>query len=95
MIKYMTSVPHESIVDITGKVVVPEKPITSCTQQVELHIQNFFVVNRAANRLPLQIADASRKVENNEFDPNEEDLVKQRIAEKAEALKAEKEGPKE
>ena len=71
MIKYMASVPHESIVDIVGKVLVPDKPINSCTQQVELHITNFFVVNRAVNRLPLQIADASRKVENNEFDPNE------------------------
>ena len=48
------------------------------------------MVNRAANRLPLQIADASRKVENNEFDPNEEDLVRAKIQEKADALKAEK-----
>lgn len=30
----MGSVPTESIVDITGKVVKPEKPIESCSQQV-------------------------------------------------------------
>ena len=73
MITYMSDVPPESIVDLTGKVVKPEKPINSCTQQVELQIVKLFVVNRASNRLPLQIADASRKVEHNEFDPNEED----------------------
>lgn len=73
MLKYMSGVPNESIVDLAGIVVKPEKPIESCTQQVELQITKFFVVNRAANRLPLQISDASRKVEHNEFDPNEED----------------------
>ena len=65
MIAYMSDVPNESVVDIVAKVANPGKPIQSCTQQVELQILKFFVVNRAANRLPLQIADASRKVENN------------------------------
>lgn len=73
MIKYMGGVPVESIVDITGKVVKPEKPIESCSQQVELQIVKFFVVNRASPRLPLQILDASRKVTSNEFDPDEGD----------------------
>jgi len=34
MIKYMTAVPNESIVDIVGRVSKPEKAIESCTQQV-------------------------------------------------------------
>ena len=34
MIKYMGGVPCESIVDLTGRVKKPEKPIESCTQQV-------------------------------------------------------------
>ena len=71
MITYMSDVPNESIVDITGKVSNPGKPIQSCTQRVELQITKFFVVSRAANRLPLQIADASRQVTSNEFDPDE------------------------
>ena len=66
----MGAVPPESIVDLTGKVVKPGKPIESCTQQVELQIVKFFVVNRSTNRLPLQILDASRKVTHNEFDPD-------------------------
>lgn len=65
MIKYMESIPAESIVDITGKVVKPQKPIESCSQQVQLQIAKLFVVNRATSRLPLQILDASRKVTNN------------------------------
>ena len=68
----MSDVPNESIVDITGKVSNPGKPIQSCTQQVELQITKFFVVSRAATRLPLQIADASRPVTTNEFDPDED-----------------------
>jgi len=84
MIKYMGGVPNESIVDIVGKVVKPEKPIDSCSQQVELQIVSFYVVNRATNRLPLQISDASRKVEHNEFDPNEEDEAPKKEEEKVE-----------
>ena len=65
MITYMSNIPNESVVDIIGKVVKPNKPIQSCTQQVELQIVKLFVVSRAANRLPLQIADASRQVTTN------------------------------
>ena len=65
MIKYMAGVSNESVVDLVGKVQVPQKPIESCSQQVELEILKFFVVNRADGRLPLQISDASRKVTNN------------------------------
>ncbi len=61
----MAGVSNESIVDLTGRVKVPEKPIESCTQQVELEILKFFVVNRADGRLPLQLSDASRKVTSN------------------------------
>jgi aspartyl-tRNA synthetase len=34
MLKYMSSIPNESIVDISGIVVKPEKAIESCSQQV-------------------------------------------------------------
>lgn len=30
----MADIPNESIVDLTGKVVIPQKPIESCSQQV-------------------------------------------------------------
>jgi hypothetical protein len=65
MIKYMGGVSNESVVDLMGIVKIPEKPIEGCSQQVELEITKFFVVNRADARLPLQISDASRKVVSN------------------------------
>ncbi len=79
MIKYMAGVPNESVVDLAGKVKIPEKPIESCSQQVELEITKFFVVNRADTRLPLQISDASRKVTNNEFDAEEDEEEKKPV----------------
>ena len=65
MVKYMGAVPPESVVDIVGLVKKPADPIKGCTQQVELEILKFFVVNRSVGRLPLQIEDASRKVATN------------------------------
>lgn len=67
----MAGVPNESIVDLAGIVCIPDQAIASCSQQVEVKITKFFVVNRADAKLPLQIADASRKVLNNEFDAEE------------------------
>lgn len=65
MIKYISGTPCESIVDIVGKVTVPETPIKGCTQKVELQIIKYFVVNRSVNKLPIQLEDASRKVVGN------------------------------
>lgn len=76
----MGAVPNESVIDLTGIVRIPEKAIEGCSQQVELEITKFFVVNRADSRLPLQISDASRKVISNEFD-NEEDEEPQKPVE--------------
>lgn len=67
MVKYISATPCESIVDIVGRVVIPEKPIESCTQKVELQIVKFFVVNRSVTQLPIQLQDAARKVIGNEF----------------------------
>ncbi len=49
------------------------------------------MVNRATNRLPLQISDASRKVLHNEFDPNEEDEEKEEKIEEVKEVKEVKE----
>lgn len=41
--------------------------IGSCTQQdVELHIEEIWIVSQSANQLPLQIEDASRPVKGDE-----------------------------
>ncbi|XP_076456019.1 aspartate--tRNA ligase, cytoplasmic-like isoform X2 [Babylonia areolata] len=61
MVKFIAGVTKESIVDVEGIVRTVAKKVESCTQQdVELHAEQVFVVSAAAQRLPLQIEDASR-----------------------------------
>jgi aspartyl-tRNA synthetase len=73
MIAFMASTPHESIVDVVGKVSKTVKPIVSCTQQAEVHITIFFVVNRAVPLLPFKFADASRNVIDDYMDDSSEE----------------------
>jgi aspartyl-tRNA synthetase len=62
MIKYIASVPKESIVDIEAVVKKVDKEIKSTSIKfIELHIQKFFVVNRSSNVLPFQLEDACRR----------------------------------
>jgi len=50
-------------VDVKGKVKISPSKIESCSQQdVELHIEELWVVSQAANQLPLLIEDASRPI---------------------------------
>lgn len=68
MIKFMGAVPRESIVDLFGVVRRVDQPILSCSQQdAEIHVERFWVVSTAAQRLPLQIEDAARPI--SEGDP--------------------------
>jgi glutamyl-tRNA synthetase len=61
-VKWVGSLSCESLVDCRGKIVLPEKPITSVTQsEVELHIESMFLVSAAPPQLPFVLDDASRK----------------------------------
>lgn len=62
MVSYASKVPRESIIEVKAKVIIPEKPVETCSQKVELQIQEFWVVNKSAPILPFQIEDASRIV---------------------------------
>jgi aspartyl-tRNA synthetase len=45
-----------------------EKPVTACSQSdVELSINQFFVVSRAEPQLPIQIEDASRRAPEKDY----------------------------
>jgi len=60
---FISSISKESIVDIKGKVLKTPSKIGSCSQQdVELHIEELWVVSQAASQLPLLIEDASRPI---------------------------------
>ncbi|KAL3211438.1 hypothetical protein MRX96_036416 [Rhipicephalus microplus] len=61
MVKFCAVVNKESIVDVHGRVQTSPQKVEGCTQQeVELHVEEFFVVSSAEPRLPLQVEDAAR-----------------------------------
>lgn len=60
MVSYASKIPRESVVDISGIVVDPGKPIEGCSQQVEVHARSVHCVSRSKQMLPLQVDDASQ-----------------------------------
>ncbi|CAD8063457.1 unnamed protein product [Paramecium primaurelia] len=62
MLKFISGIPLESVVDIEALVKQPNKEILSCTQKVELEIRSIKVVSRSLPMLPFQIEDASRRI---------------------------------
>ncbi|KAK3691715.1 hypothetical protein RRG08_004024 [Elysia crispata] len=61
MIKFISGISAESIIDVEGVIEKVDKKIVSCSQQdIELHVKQVWVVSAAEPRLPLLIEDASR-----------------------------------
>eukprot|EP01061_Rhynchopus_euleeides_P038475 TRINITY_DN65_c3_g1_i1.p1 TRINITY_DN65_c3_g1~~TRINITY_DN65_c3_g1_i1.p1 ORF type:complete len:576 (+),score=298.13 TRINITY_DN65_c3_g1_i1:48-1775(+) len=59
-IKWVASLPLESVVDVVGKVVTPSEPVKACTQSlVELQVTKTFLVSSSNPVLPFQLADAA------------------------------------
>jgi len=52
MVKYGQSLSPESIIDIKGKVSPPAESIKSCTQKIDLLIEELWCVNKSAPILP-------------------------------------------
>ncbi|XP_040360565.1 aspartate--tRNA ligase, cytoplasmic isoform X1 [Ixodes scapularis] len=68
MVKFCALVTKESLLDVYGIVQSSPQKVEGCTQQdIELHIEQLFVVSAAEPRLPLQVEDAARP--ENEDDP--------------------------
>jgi aspartyl-tRNA synthetase len=60
MVKYASSLPLETVVDILAEITIPEKPIQSTTiHNLELKISEIHAVSRA-DSLPFQVEDAGR-----------------------------------
>ncbi|XP_055353433.1 LOW QUALITY PROTEIN: aspartate--tRNA ligase, cytoplasmic-like [Paramacrobiotus metropolitanus] len=69
MVKFAAGISKESIVDIKGIVKKADPKIESCSQQdVEVHVEELYVVSAAEPQLPLLIEDAVRS-ENAEDGP--------------------------
>jgi aspartyl-tRNA synthetase len=61
MVKFVTSISKESIIDIDGVAVKPNQPVDGCTlKQVEVQGTGVKIVSRA-KPLPFEIADACRR----------------------------------
>ena len=64
MVAFASKIPKESIIEVKAVVTVPANPVETCSQKVELIIQEFWVINKSAPMLPFQLEDASRQVLN-------------------------------
>jgi len=63
MVKFIAHISKESIVDVEAVVKKVEEKVESCTQQdVELYVNQVWVVSASDPQLPLQIEDASRRL---------------------------------
>ncbi|XP_050461436.1 aspartate--tRNA ligase, cytoplasmic isoform X2 [Cataglyphis hispanica] len=63
MIKFISNITKESIIDIKAIVKSVQSKIESCSQaDVEVHIEEVFVISAAKPQLPLQIEDAARPI---------------------------------
>ena len=63
-IKWVTSLPVESIIDLVGVVVKPAEPVNSCSQKdAEVQVTKTFLVSASQPVLPFQMADASGQTE--------------------------------
>ncbi|KAJ9454994.1 Aspartate--tRNA ligase [Diplonema papillatum] len=59
-LKWIASIPTESVVDVTGFVQPTPAPIKSCTQEsIELKVTGLALVSSAAAVLPFQLSDAT------------------------------------
>jgi aspartyl-tRNA synthetase len=62
MVNFASKVPKESIVELKGVVSVPQVPVETCSQKVELQVKEFWIINKSAPMLPFQLEDAGRLV---------------------------------
>ncbi|XKL67315.1 hypothetical protein PGB90_002806 [Kerria lacca] len=67
MVKFVSNISKESIIDIFALVSKVNLPVESCTiKTMELHVQEFWIVSSAKTHLPLLIEDASRRIKQDE-----------------------------
>ena len=61
LVRFLKTIPKESILDLKGKVTEVQKPVEGCSiSNFELQIEDVFCLSRSRPVLPFQIEDASR-----------------------------------
>eukprot|EP00375_Theileria_parva_P000846 XP_763516.1 aspartyl-tRNA synthetase [Theileria parva strain Muguga] len=59
MVKWTSALSFESVVDVYGKVVVPNTPILSTTSSNELSVSKIYCISRSSTNLPFLLRDAN------------------------------------
>lgn len=89
MMKYVSKLPAETVVDVEAVVTKPADPIQSCSvSDVELQIVKIFAVSRPSLDLPFSLEEAGRRLPEGEedfFDEDEEEAKAKEVAESAAA----------
>lgn len=63
MVKFAGKIPAESVVLVHGLVKKPKELVKSTTiQHLELHVKKLYIVAKADQQLPMQVADAERPI---------------------------------
>jgi len=63
MVKFISHISKESIIDVVARVKKVAEKVESCSQQdIELYVEQVWVVSSSDPQLPLQIEDAGRRV---------------------------------
>ena len=66
MLKFITQVPKESVVDIEGEITAAKEDIHGCTQKkIEIQVKRFLVISRS-EEMPFVMEDACRRLEEGE-----------------------------
>jgi len=60
MVKYVSKLTSEAIIDVQGVVTKPDTEIAGCTQKVEIKPTKVYTVSKSAPVLPFQLDDAAR-----------------------------------
>eukprot|EP00916_Digyalum_oweni_P007132 GHVL01012095.1.p1 GENE.GHVL01012095.1~~GHVL01012095.1.p1 ORF type:complete len:554 (-),score=102.53 GHVL01012095.1:296-1957(-) len=61
MLKFVSRLPTESVVDVRGCFYKPDQPVQSCSvKNLECCVEGFFVVSKSIPELPFMMADANR-----------------------------------
>ncbi|SBT31394.1 aspartate--tRNA ligase, putative [Plasmodium ovale wallikeri] len=70
MMKWVSNLPLESIVDVYGKLIKPQMAIDSTNIKYEIHVNKIFCISKTMKEVPFLLKDANMK------ETNEEGIIK-------------------
>lgn len=63
MVKFASTIPNESVVNVVGLIKDAPEPVKSASIQLkELHITQLWIISKALPQLPIQVEDAEQRI---------------------------------